>query len=644
MLKRALIILSLAMLSFASIAKAKAEGLRLKDMKELDFNTSVEVFEDITAKLSLEDILVQEKAGLFTPRKNLRKNGFGFTRSAIWIKATVFNDTLNERWIVGSPRPDFTTMDVYILDDEGRLLESKNIGTTVKEREIHSRMPAGPIRLMPNKASTIYIKVESPLQLSLSFQLLDDNSYLSAATRDSNFFFAYFGTIISLMLYNLCLFLFLRYYDYLFYVIWGAAMLANAYLQGGFAEVHHYHLPFLNSTADAYRVLLFPSIASILYTRSFLRLKTVAPRLNRFMGQLVWVAVGFAIFFWTDFSYPFRHYASYFDGVAVLLVFISSVIAIRKGDKTAKVFLLAWGLLALCVAIWVMGNVGILEKNYLIAASPLFGNMCEMVLMSIALALRIKEIDQKKMEAEMRGREKDNLQHLLRMVCHDISNPLSIIKTVYFLAARRGFGEVDEEKQWARIKRASDSIEGIVNQVRKYEAFRSGKIAFELKPCSMKSVFEDVDFFFGARAQEKELTLSYEFKDGLTDIMVMADGISLTHEILNNLVSNAIKFTVPGGYVKIEAYIKDGHAYVSVRDNGIGMPADVVGRIFDNTGRTSRMGTAQESGSGFGMPLVKTFLEMFDGEITVESKEKSHDLKDHGTTITIKLNLAKAEN
>ncbi|RYZ60070.1 MAG: hybrid sensor histidine kinase/response regulator [Proteobacteria bacterium] len=517
MLERVLIIFAVAMLSFASTAKA--EGLRLKGMNDRDFNASVSILEDMTAKMSFQDILVQDKAGLFTPRKNLHKNGFGFTRSAIWVKAEVFNDSLNERWIVGSPRPDFTTMDVYILDDEGRLVESKKLGTTVKEREIHSRLPAGPVKLPANKLSTIYIKVESPLQLSLSFHLLDDDSYLAAATRESNFFFAYFGTIIALMLYNLCLFLFLRYYDYLFYVIWGAAMLINAYIQGGFAEVHAYHLPFLNSTADAYRVLLFPSIASVLYTRSFLRLKTVAPKLNRFMGELVWVAVGFAIFFWTDYSYEFRHYASYFDGVAVLLVFISSIIAIRKGDKTAKVFLLAWGILALCVAIWVMGNVGIFEKNYLIAASPLFGNMSEMVLMSIALALRIKEIDQKKLEAEMRGREKDNLQHLLRMVCHDISNPLSIIKTVYFLASRKGFSEVDDEKQWSRIKRASDSIEGIVNQVRKYEAFRSGKIAFELKPCSMKKVFEDVDFFFSARAQEKDLDLTYEFLGGLSDVI-----------------------------------------------------------------------------------------------------------------------------
>ena len=160
----------------------------------------------------------------------------------------------------------------------------------------------------------------------------------------------------------------------------------------------------------------------------------------------------------------------------------------------------------------------------------------------------------------------------------------------------------------------------------------------------MKQVFEDVDFFFGSRAQEKNIELTLSFKDDAQDILVMADGISLTHEIINNLVSNAIKFTKSGGWVQVEAFEKEGFAYVTVKDNGIGMSGEVLDHIFDSNGRTSRPGTALETGSGFGLPLVKTFLEMFDGSILVDSKEKSHDLEDHGTTITIKLNLAKPEN
>ena len=642
MFERIMHILIAAALCFASTAKA--EVLRLKAMQADDFNASVEVFEDVSARMSFEEIRAQDSAGLFTPRKILNRNGFGFTRSAIWVKSRIINDSNNSRWIIGTLRPDFVTFDVYLVDDKGQLVESKKLGTSVLDREINNRMPAGVLNLPADRTYTLYIKVMSPLQLSLTFHLMNDTNYLNLALRESNFFYAYFGTVIALILYNLCLFIFLRYFDYLFYVLWGCAMMLNAYVQGGFAEVSYFHIPFLASTADAYRILLLPSLTCILYTRSFLRLKTVAPKLNRMMGHIVWFGMTVALFFWTDFSFPLRHLASYFDAIAIILIFASSIIAIRKGDKTAKVFLLAFGILAVSVAVWVMGNLGILEKNMAVAYSPLVGNMAEMVLMSIALALRIKEIENKKLEAEMRGREKDNLQHLLRMVCHDISNPLSIIKTVYFLSSKRVNISAVDAKQWGRVKRASDSIEGIVNQVRKYEAFRSGKIAFELKPCSMKQVFEDVDFFFGSRAQEKNIELTLSFKDDAQDILVMADGISLTHEIINNLVSNAIKFTKSGGWVKVEAFEKEGFAYVTVKDNGIGMSGEVLDHIFDSNGRTSRPGTALETGSGFGLPLVKTFLEMFDGSILVDSKEKSHDLEDHGTTITIKLNLAKPEN
>jgi len=641
MLERALIILTLALLWFAP--PAHSEVLHLRDLSPDHFNSTLEVYEDTAGTLTLEDILDRDKAGLFKARKDLNKNGFGFTRSAIWVKTQILNDSSHTDWIVGSTRPDFNIMDVHVLDKNGSLLQTKQFGTSVRKRDLETRMPVGRITLEPGAFYTLYLKVKSPLQLSLTFILLDQDTYINYALHESIFYFAYFGTVIALILYNLFLFVFLRYRDYLFYVAFGMAMLINAYIQGGFAEYFHLELPFLGSTSDAFRILLFPAITSILYTRSFLRLKEIAPTLYRVMGYIVGLEIAFAIFLWTDLSFEFRYLVSTFDALAVILVFTGSILAIRKGDKSAKVFLLAWGILAICVAVWVMGNMGILEKSEVIANAPLFGNMCEMVLMSIALALRIKELDQKKVEAEMRAREKDNLQHLLRMVCHDISNPLSIIKTVVSISARKEMTPPEDSKQWSRVKRASDSIESIINQVRKYEEFRSGKMAFELKPCSVKKVFEDVEFFFGSRAADKGVELSSSFPEGNEDIMVMADGISLTHEVINNLVSNAIKFTPKGGSVKVEAMVRLDYVYISVIDNGIGMPPDVLSKIFDNQGYTTRFGTALEPGSGFGMPLVKTFLEMFHGQITVKSKEKVPNQDDHGTIITIKLLKATAE-
>ncbi|RZA17468.1 MAG: hypothetical protein EOP10_22725, partial [Proteobacteria bacterium] len=524
MIKQILILFAL-LASLSSFAdSADSEVLRLHEISHQgkSINDSISVFEDPTGALSFAEVQLKDKAGLFIPRENLHRNGFGFTRSAIWVKSDVLNTTDKHDWIIGSPRPDFAIMDIFIIDSNGALITETSIGTSAP-RPIDRRLPAGRIHLKEGEAYTIFIKVQSPLQLSLSFHLLSEDEYLAFTLKESNFFSAYFGTVSALLLYNLFLFIILRYRDYIFYVIFGFAMALNAYIQGGFAEGAMFHLPFLKSTGDAYKIILFPSIASILYTRSFLRLSTVAPRLNRFMGWLAILGAFIAVFLWTDNSFAFRAYASAFDAFAVIFVFVGSIVAIRSGDKTAQVFLLAWGLFAISVSVWVLGNMGVLEKSHSIAISPLVGNMCEMVLMSIALALRIKEIDRKKVQAEMKAREKDNLQHLLRMVCHDISNPLSIIKTVFFLSSRRVNANPEETKQWERVKRASDSIEGIINQVRKYESFRSGKLAFELKPCSLKTTLEDVEFFFQTRAQEKDVQLSCEVSAPWPDIIVMAD-------------------------------------------------------------------------------------------------------------------------
>ncbi len=650
MLERVLYIFLSLLFAFAT--QAYADAVHLREFGPTDFNNSIEVFEDISATMSLDDVLVMDKAGLFIPRQRLQSNGFGFTRSTIWVKSRISNDSSSSEWIVGSTRPDFVVLDVYLLDPNGKLQVAKQFGTSVDHKEFNTRIPAGRLSLIPGDEYTLFMKVRSPLQLSLTFFLLDENGFLNYALSESLFYFAYFGTVIALILYNLFLFLFLRYRDYLFYVIFGLAMLINAYVQAGFAEFFGLHIPFLGSTSDACRILLFPAIASVLYTRSFLRLRIVAPRLNRVMGYIIWLEGAFALFLWTDISFEYLRFVSYFDVTAVVLVFVAAVIAIRKGDKSAKVFLFAWGILAATVVIWVLGNNGILAKNMFVADVPLFGNMCEMVLMSIALALRIKEIDQQKLAAEMRAREKDNLQHLLRMVCHDISNPLSIIKTVFYLGERRDQASPEEIRNWQRVRRASDSIEAIINQVRKYEEFRSGKIAFELKACSLKKVFEELEFFFAGRAQDKGISLTCRFQPGIDDIFIMADGVSLTHEVMNNLVSNAIKFSMRGGSVLVEAIAKAGFASITVKDNGIGMSEDVLARIFDNHGHTTRFGTAREVGSGFGMPLVKTFLEMFGGEISISSVPMDAPLHDlfgskpptqHGTTICIRLKIAEPE-
>jgi signal transduction histidine kinase len=598
----------------------------------------ISAFEDKDSRFSIEDIRNIDRAESFISFQDLHKSGFGFTRSTVWFKVSLRNESSRLSWILGSLRPDFYLFEVFVWQGD-QLLTAKNIGTLYTPREPYTRMPFGRFELPTHQDLTLYFRIKSDLQLAINFVLLDDQHHLDQATLENSIFYAYYGCLLALLVYNLCLYIFIRYKDYLLYVFFAASMLINAIVQGGFAEIWGLPWPF-ESTRDAHLVICLPAISAMLYTRSFLNLKRLAPRLDRTILLVVMFGTGFALLLMTPWGFPFARFVSLFDVFSLLFVFLGGVAALRAGDRTALVFLIGWGSLASSVAVWVLGNIGVISKTIWVAVSPLMGNMLEMVLMSIALALRIKELQQSRIEAEMKARERDNLQHLLRMVCHDISNPISIIKTVYFLASRRSQLKPDELKQWERIKRASDSIEGIINQVRRYEAFRSGKLAFELKPCSLRRVFEDIDFFFQSKAIEKGVKLSWRFIQESHDILVMADSTSLTHEIFNNLISNSIKFTAEGGAVTIDAERVDDFAVVTIRDTGIGIPREILQRLFDPRSNTSRRGTNDESGTGFGMPLVKTFLEMFGGSIHIDSIEQQNGSIQHGTTIEIRLRIA----
>jgi signal transduction histidine kinase len=74
---------------------------------------------------------------------------------------------------------------------------------------------------------------------------------------------------------------------------------------------------------------------------------------------------------------------------------------------------------------------------------------------------------------------------------------------------------------------------------------------------------------------------------------------------------------------------------ITIKDSGIGMPDEIRHNVFKKDKQTSRIGTEGEKGTGFGMPLVKNYMEHFGGKIKVESKDIESFPDDHGTTFTI---------
>lgn len=222
---------------------------------------------------------------------------------------------------------------------------------------------------------------------------------------------------------------------------------------------------------------------------------------------------------------------------------------------------------------------------------------------------------------------------LVSIVVHDIATPLmAILHTCEKVQSRA----VDPFAYLPRIHKAAQIIKEIANSVREFQSVESGKKAVDLGVVDLRRVFERVSFVFEDLLNEKSLLLELMLPED-QPLQVVAEEKSLSNNVINNLISNAIKFSHPGQKIVVTAREEGGFVILQIRDFGVGMSENKTKTIFSKSGPSSSKGTMGEEGTGFGLPISKAYVDRFGGDIQVESIEEAKSPNDHGTTFTIKL-------
>ena len=241
----------------------------------------------------------------------------------------------------------------------------------------------------------------------------------------------------------------------------------------------------------------------------------------------------------------------------------------------------------------------------------------------------------------MAQKNEDDLAKLLEVLSHDIRNPLSIVLGQLEVQADSFKEKGENLPKWLeKTSRAAAHMESILNLVRDIRALDTGKIQLDLVPIKLKDVFHEVKFLFEDKLNAKKQTLEFENKDKDDNLAVLAEKTSLCHQVMNNIVSNAIKFSPLNTKIKID-YMSEGDLVrLEIIDSGMGMPKEYVENIFRSDTKTSRKGTQWETGTGFGMPLAKRYMEAFGGTIKVESKDVKEFPTDAGTKFILHLKKA----
>ena len=152
-----------------------------------------------------------------------------------------------------------------------------------------------------------------------------------------------------------------------------------------------------------------------------------------------------------------------------------------------------------------------------------------------------------------------------------------------------------------------------------------GAIIYRPQDVQIEQVFQTVFEVLGAMAQKKNVILHNEADPRLT---VFVD-LNMMTSVLQNLTSNAVKFTRSGGHVYLSAHKVDEEIHITVRDTGIGMPEEQIREFFMRQQPKSIKGTDGEKGTGLGLLLCRQFVEKNNGRIEINSKPNE------GTTFTI---------
>lgn len=230
--------------------------------------------------------------------------------------------------------------------------------------------------------------------------------------------------------------------------------------------------------------------------------------------------------------------------------------------------------------------------------------------------------------------DREKIQSLLRLVTHDISNYLVVAKSsAHILQKKRDLPEDKRDMFFEKLENGLSSIWDLLEQVRKIEAMKSGKINLSIEPVKIHSILQKSIKVFEEKLREKKLSIKLECQN--EDLMVLADALSLEIQVINNIISNAIKFSSQNRSISIKIEEKTDVVAVTFTDQGIGMNQAMLANVFSETGQYSRKGTSGERGTGFGMPLLKKFMDVFEGKISINSRCISEHPDDHGTEIEL---------
>jgi signal transduction histidine kinase len=239
------------------------------------------------------------------------------------------------------------------------------------------------------------------------------------------------------------------------------------------------------------------------------------------------------------------------------------------------------------------------------------------------VARLLADLQARTQELEAANQACDNAQRAqalyLRKVAHELKAPLAATQSA--LKAVLHMVRPDLPERHARmLTHAEMRLDGLLDLVRKLLVLAHTTEAALLgrrEPVNLAQVIQESVGLLQARAEEKQIALELQMADGLPSVLAEPEGIEA---MVANLLSNGIRYTLPGGRVWVRAARRNGGIVLEVQDTGIGIAPEDRPRVFEEFFRSRTAREFSDSGTGLGLAIVKNVVESAGGTVEFDSE------------------------
>lgn len=601
-------------------------------------------YEDSEGDLTFEQVKSLPKSA-FKPSDIYTFNQ-GYTSSSYWLKLNLefAPDLINSHWLMEIPFPLLDYVALYLPDDEGGFsVIHTGDRSPFAQRDIDTTDFV--FGITPNqRLNTYYLHIKTQDSLQVPLYLWSERAFPKHNSLMTGLQGIYFGIMVVMVLYNLFIFLSVRERSYLYYISYISAFtLFQASMQGYSFEYFwpnntwwaNINIPFFGVLA-----LFFAS----LFARDILHTKLELPKFDKAL-----LVIAGALFF----TLPIVLFGSYFAGIYAAifstfiffnLVLVTGITAALKGNRTAKVFVIAWAIFLISGVISMLGMMNIIPLEYGSQSAIQIGSALEVILLSMALADRINLIEKEKAEIEAESKkvlleankQLENSNRLkdefIATISHEIRTPMNGVlgSTQLLLDTQLNEGQ---KSYVDTINQSGQTLLEILNNILDYSKIEADKLSIEKSDFNLEQVINEcADFFSVISAQNRVKLYVRIHKD--TPKIIKSDPLRLK-QILLNLLSNAFKYTSRGQIVVNVQLAENSRdqLLIEVEDSGNGLTYEQQNILFQPFVQVDASSSREKGGTGLGLAISKKLTQLMGGDIGV------HSLPGKGATFWFSANI-----